>query len=144
MTRIVATARIERPIEAVFAYVTTPANWPSWHPSSISVAGSTDHPLLVGEEVVEAFVAAGRRGETTWRVTGREAPRYWRIDTTLNRAEASIAYRLRSEGGATLFERDMSYRMPTLWWALLDRLVLRRRMERESQEAVRRLTERLA
>lgn len=33
-TSISHTVIIERPPEAVFTYVTTPGNWPKWHPAS--------------------------------------------------------------------------------------------------------------
>jgi uncharacterized protein YndB with AHSA1/START domain len=40
MTQIVVAINIHRPIGAVFDYVTTPANWPAWHPASRAVSGS--------------------------------------------------------------------------------------------------------
>src|SRR5438045_2342634 len=48
MTRIVVAINIHRPIGAVFDYITTPANWPAWHPASRAVSGSVDHSLLIG------------------------------------------------------------------------------------------------
>src|SRR5438034_205416 len=68
MTRIYTRISIQRPIEEVFAYVTTPANWPRWHPSSLGVRGAADHPLEVGEQVTEDFRVAGRCGEVVWTV----------------------------------------------------------------------------
>lgn len=47
-TRIHTSVLIRRPSAEVFDYVTTPANWPRWHPSSLAVSGATDHPLRVG------------------------------------------------------------------------------------------------
>ena len=49
MTRVVSTIRIRRDIADVFDFLTTPKNWPEWHPASISVAGPTDHSLTIGE-----------------------------------------------------------------------------------------------
>ena len=141
MTRITTTVRIRRPIEEVFDYVTTPANWPVWHPASISVSGSSDHPLRLGEESVEEFVAARRRGRATWRVTRRKAPHRWRIEASSPQGKAAISYVLSAEGGDTVFRRDLSYEMPNVWLALLDVLVLRRRMDRESRIALQRLKE---
>jgi uncharacterized protein YndB with AHSA1/START domain len=139
MTRITTTVRIRRPIGEVFDYVTTPANWPVWHPASISVGGSSDHPLRLGEEVIEEFVAGGRRGRATWRVTRRKAPHRWRIEASSPQGQAAISYQLSAEGGDTVFRRDLSYEMPNVWLALLDVLVLRRRMDRESRIALQRL-----
>ena len=42
--RIVTTAHLRRPIEEVFDFLTTPANWPRWHPSSLSVTGPPTTP----------------------------------------------------------------------------------------------------
>src|SRR6478735_4251189 len=49
-TRIVSVTQIDRPAGVVFDYVTTPAHWPTWHPSSLAVSGAVDHPLDPGEE----------------------------------------------------------------------------------------------
>ena len=139
MTRVVSTIRILRDIADVFDFLTTPKNWPEWHPASISVAGSTDHSLTIGEEVTEEFVAAGRRGRTVWRVTAREAPYLWRIESSASEASATITYRLHTESGTTVFERDMKYRFGRSWHIVLNALFLRRRMERESREALLRV-----
>ena len=82
MTRIVSEILIRAPIERVFDYVTTPANWPQWHPASLGVSEGADHPLEVGEQVSEEFEAAGRRGRALWTVREREPPRRWVIDGT--------------------------------------------------------------
>jgi uncharacterized protein YndB with AHSA1/START domain len=135
MTRVVSTIRIRRDIAEVFDFLTTPKNWPEWHPASISVAGSTDHSLTIGEEVTEEFIAAGRRGRTVWRVTAREAPYLWRIESSESEASATITYRLHTEAGMTVFERDMQYHFgPPM--ISPKAMFLRRRMERESREAL--------
>ena len=132
MTRIVTTVDIARPIAAVFDYVTTPANWPAWHPASRALVGG-DHPLALGEEVTEEFVAAGRRG------AAREVPRLWTIAATAESGRATITYRLRETAEGTRFERELVYHLSKPGLRLLDLLVLRWRMARESREALRRL-----
>ncbi len=82
-----------------------------WHPSSLGVSGATDHSLEPGEEVTQEFLVVGRRGRAVWTVRERVYPRRWVIDG-------------RVEGDG-----------------LLDRLVLRRRVEADSAEALRRLKE---
>src|SRR3712207_514659 len=109
MTRIVTTVRITRPIATVFDYVTTPANWPHWHPASRAVSASADHPLELGEEVVEEFVAAGRRGSVVWRVTARDAPHLWTIVAAHEEGSATLTYRLSADGDGTLFKRELAY-----------------------------------
>ncbi len=146
MTRIVNTATIRRPIEAVYDYVTTPGHWPEWHPSSLGVTGATDHSLAVGEQVTERFLVAGRRGEVVWTVGEREAPRRWTIEGKIITAGGggTVRYILTvRDDGATDFTREFVYPLPNLLYAVLDALVIRRRIAAESAEAVRRLTRRL-
>jgi hypothetical protein len=78
-TRIHSSVEIARDPDVVFAYVTTPANWPTWHPSSLAVSGAVDHPLDIGEQVTEDFLVAGRRGRAVWTVVESEAPERWVI-----------------------------------------------------------------
>ena len=131
---------ISRAPQEVFDFVTTPGNWPKWHPSSLSVSGATDHPLLVGEQVTEEFLVAGRRGRALWTVTQRAVPRRWHIDGGGEKGgKAWIAYTLTEQTGTTRFERDMHYRMPNLLAALLDPLLTRGKIAAESALALEQL-----
>jgi uncharacterized protein YndB with AHSA1/START domain len=145
MTRISSTAMIRRPPEVVFDYVTTPGNWPAWHPSSLSVTGATDHPLDVGEECTEHFRVAGREGDVVWRVTKREAPHLWVITGQLasGTGGGTITYTLAPVESGTRFEREFVYTMPSPLLKVLDFLVVRRRIQAESAQAVRQLQARL-
>jgi uncharacterized protein YndB with AHSA1/START domain len=139
-TRIVSVTQIDRPAGVVFDYVTTPAHWPTWHPSSLAVSGAVDHPLDPGEEVTEDFRVAGRSGRAVWTVVAKELPRSWIIDGTIGgRRAGTVAYSLTPTARGTRFERVFTYRAPTLWFAILDRLLLRARIREESGEALRRL-----
>lgn len=141
MTTIVTEATIRRPVADVFDYVTTPRHWLQWHPSSLGLSGATDHSLEVGEEVVEEFRVAGRRGSVTWRVVERDAPRRWAIAGRVAAGgHGTITYTLVPAAEGTAFRRQFDYTMPNAFAALLDRLLVRRRIEAESCEAVRRLT----
>jgi hypothetical protein len=141
MTRIYTVIQIERPVERVFAFVTTPANWPEWHPSSLGVSAGADHSLGVGEQVVEEFLVAGRRGRVIWTVKEREEPRRWVIGGEIagRNNGGVITYQLSAKEGGTFFERAFVYDTPGWIFPLLDRLVVRRRVEGESAEALRRL-----
>ena len=144
MSRVVTRAAIARLPEEVFAYVTTPGHWPEWHPSSLGVTGATDHSLAVGEEVTESFLVAGRRGKAVWTVREREEPRRWVIFGQVEGGgTGTITYTLTPQESGTAFERDFTYEMNNPLLALLDTFVLRRRIDAESAEAVRRLKERL-
>ena len=143
-TRIVNSAEIARPPAVVFDYVTTPAYWPQWHPSSLAVSGAADHSLRPGESVLEDFEVAGRRGQVRWRVVEREPERLWRIAGTIGEREAGVvSYALTPTAGGTHFERTFEYRSPNLLFAILNALSLRARVEAESAQAVARLKARL-
>jgi uncharacterized protein YndB with AHSA1/START domain len=143
MTRIYTTTRIHSPIDRVFDYVTTPDNWPAWHPSSLGVGGATDHSLEPGEQVTEEFQVAGRRGRVVWTVRERVAPRRWVIDGRVEGGGGTITYTVTPHADGTTFERELVYTVANPLLRLLDRLVLRRRIEAESAEALRRLKDQL-
>jgi uncharacterized protein YndB with AHSA1/START domain len=143
MTRIATVVSIRRPIDAVFDYVTTPANWPKWHPASRSVSGAADHSLLIGEMVTEEFVVGGRAGSCVWHVREREAPHLWMITASTPQGQAEITYRLTSQGDDTTFERKLTYAMSGIGFKILDFLLMRWRMRRESRLALKRLKEQL-
>jgi uncharacterized protein YndB with AHSA1/START domain len=144
MTIIVTREVIRRPIAEVFDYVTTPAHWLVWHPSSLGLRGATDHSLRIGEEVTEDFKVAGRRGSVTWKVIAREAPERWAIQGIVaGGGSGTITYTLTVVADGTAFCREFAYAMPSRLTELLDRLFVRRRIEKESVEAVRRLKQAL-
>jgi hypothetical protein len=95
----------------------------------------------VGEEVTEEFKVAGRSGSVVWKVTTREEPRLWVIEGTIvgRSSGGRITYELWPHEGATRFTRIFYYPTPGLFFGVADRLVLRRRVEAESNEALQRL-----
>jgi uncharacterized protein YndB with AHSA1/START domain len=143
VTRIVVAVDIRRPIGLVFDYITTPASWPAWHPASCAVSGPVDHSLMIGEEVTEEFVTGSRKGSCLWQVTQREAPQLWTIMTSTPQVRAEITYRLKALGGTTRFERELNYVAAGIWFRILDFLLIRRRVQRESRIALEQLKERL-
>lgn len=143
-TQIHSEVAIQRSPADVFEYVSTPANWPAWHPSSLSVQGATDHSLQVGEQVTEVFRVAGREGVIVWTVADRRAPSFWRIDGEIEGRQAgTVTYTLTPSGTGTRFERDFVYQAPTLLFSILNWAALRNRIDAESREAVTRLKARL-
>ncbi len=141
MTRIYTTATISCPIDDLYSYVTTPAHWPDWHPSSLGVSEGADHSLAVGEKVTERFLVAGRRGTVVWTVREREAPHRWVIVAAIEGTNGggTITYTLSQRDSGVFFEREFVYPAPNLLFAVLDALVVRRRIQAESEEATRRL-----
>ena len=139
MSRVETTIQIGRPVERVFEFVTTPGNWPKWHPSSLGVSGAVDHSLEVGEQVTEDFRVAGRLGRAVWTVREREAPKRWVIDGEAeNGNRATITYTLTPTTDGTSFHRELVYSVldARLEWAKMHPVV-----EAESAEALRRLKE---
>ncbi|MBD2564089.1 SRPBCC family protein [Nostoc sp. UIC 10607] len=143
MARIYSTIRIQRPIEQVFNYVTTPNYWTEWHPSSLGVSGAKDHSLDVDEQVEEEFLVAGRRGRVIWTVRERKPPHQWVIDGEVGAGgRGTITYTLTPYSNEeTTFEREFTYFTPNLLAKMLDWLVLSRRIRSESEESLRRLKE---
>jgi uncharacterized protein YndB with AHSA1/START domain len=136
-TRIASSVAIARTPEAVFAYVTTPANWPKWHPSSLAVSGAADHSLAVGEKVTEDFIVAGRKGRVVWTAVKRDAPREWVIEGDVEGRKAGvITYRLTPSAGGTRFDRELVYGSRNLLFLALNRLTIRAKVEAESAQAV--------
>ena len=83
---------------------------------------------------------AGRRGVVVWTVVARDAPTHWTIaGQVIGGGQGVITYRCTPGGEGTLFEREFTYAMLTRWLTVLDRLVFRRRVARESAQAVRQL-----
>lgn len=145
MTRIYTTATISCPIDDLYEYVTTPAHWPDWHPSSVGVSEGADHSLAVGEKVTERFLVAGRRGAVVWTVTEREKPTRWVIVGAIEGTNGGgvITYALSQRDGGVYFEREFVYPAPNLFFAALDALVIRRRIQAESEQATRQLKARM-
>lgn len=139
-TRIYKSITIDRAPAAVFDYVTTPRNWPAWHPSSLGVSGAIERSAQPGERIEEAFVVAGFRGEIVWTVVVRAAPSRWVIDgKSSNGGGGRISYTLSTQGRGTRFEREFVYYAPNVLAVILDWLFVRERIDSESAEALRRL-----
>jgi uncharacterized protein YndB with AHSA1/START domain len=138
--RVFTAVTIKRSPEAVFDFVTTAGNWPRWHPSSLAVSGATAHSGALGEVIQEDFLVAGYRGHAHWTVVARQAPRRWVIEGKVDGGgEGTLTYRVTPAGGGARFEREFVYPAPNLAFALLDRLYVRARIERESANALQRL-----
>jgi hypothetical protein len=74
-------------------------------------------------------------------VTQRGAPYLWTITTSTPQVRAEITY-LESQGENTHFARRFTYATSGIWLWILDFLLMRRRMRRESRIALEQLKER--
>jgi uncharacterized protein YndB with AHSA1/START domain len=69
---------IERPVDEVFAYVSEPANLPSWQPAVVEIR-RPEGPLAVGSSFGETRTFVGKRFETTVEVVELEPERTFAI-----------------------------------------------------------------
>jgi uncharacterized protein YndB with AHSA1/START domain len=132
-----STIHIDKPIEQVFSFVTTPGNWPRWHPASLSVTGATDHSLEPGEQVTEEFQMLGRKMSIVWTVRQRTFPTRWVIDgVESSGARSTISYTLAAEEEGTAYERELALTSPV---PPEMQAKVQAHMEAESAEALRRI-----
>jgi hypothetical protein len=142
MHRIAAAIQILRPRRKVYEFAVTPSTWRLWHPWSGGVWPRCDHPLAIGEEIVEELRVAGRRAKVTWTLKERKVPDYWVLEGSLpGHGTGSLIYRLTQNGRCTLCDRELLYNGVN---PLLDRLVVRPQLlweARESLASLKRLLE---
>lgn len=100
---------IARPVEAVFDVAMTTKHWPAWHPATVGVAGVTERPLTLGDQVTESVVIAGRPGEGTWTVVTCDRPHSLTLELRSSLGLTRIAYALTPTEEGTRFQRDLSY-----------------------------------
>ena len=139
-TRIYNSIVVERSAASVFDYATTPAHWPEWHPSSLKIYGDAAHSLNRDEAFEEDVRAGGRKGHLVWKIVERQANRLWVAEAQVdNGASLTLTYKVSPDDKGSLFERTLSYELPNMFLRLVNRLILRRRIERESAESLAHL-----
>jgi hypothetical protein len=136
------TVHVNKPVEEVYDFVTTAANWPRWHPATAGVSGDISHSALAGEVIVERVKHGLMRDTFRWKVEERQAPERWAIAAKSDRFKqlVRIDYTMTPEEGGTLWVRKMVFYFPK-WYALMDKLVFSRILKRNSEKAVRQLKE---
>lgn len=141
MPTVTTTIIIEQPPTAVFAYITTPAQWPQWQPAVLTMRDAVDRPLVLGEQVTAEFDVAGRVGVITWTVTQCRPPRLWRVEGLIagQHNGGSVCYTLTKRGRSTELERAFTFdtRQPILH--IQDALNLHRRVAAEAEDALAQL-----
>ena len=128
----------------VLAYAASVSRWPEWHPSSLKIDGAHG-PLHAGSRFEEDIHAGGRAGHLSWEVSEYLPGRRW-----CARAQGDhglsllLTYECTAEQGGTRFVRTLDYRFAGLGMRIANRLLLRRRIERESAASVLALRDRAA
>ena len=142
LVTVESAALIRRPIAAVFNFATNASLWSSWHPATAAVTATPRRPLTRGEAVTETIrVGRGYRFDTRWTVLACEPPSRWVIATAARNGDARIVYELYADDadGPTRFVRTLAYRSRRWPWSALDRTLIRRVLEHQSDRAIENL-----
>lgn len=74
MGEVTNTVLVRRPRAAAFDVATTGRHWPAWHPATQAVRGAIDHPVQLGEEIVEDVIIGGMAGTAHWTCVEYDQP----------------------------------------------------------------------
>ncbi|MGH8388736.1 MAG: sterol desaturase/SRPBCC family protein [Pseudomonas sp.] len=126
---------------AVLAYASTVSLWPQWHPSSLSINGQKGS-LHAGARFEEDIRAGGRDGHLSWVVDEYLPGRHWcaRADGD-HGLSLVLTYQCEAEGDRTRFVRTLEYQFSGLGMRIANKLLLRRRIDRESAASMLALRE---
>lgn len=101
---------VGRPIQEVFAVISTARFWPDWHPATRAVEGDIDHPARLGDKITEYVTIAGIEGSGVWTVTEHDAPHGMALEADLPFGHLRIAYDLtETPDGGTRLRRDLDF-----------------------------------
>lgn len=126
--------------EAVLEFACDVSQWPQWHPSSLKIYGRSG-ALRSGEFFEEDIRAGGRTAHLHWHVLDYQAGKIWSAQAydSANSLWLKVTYQCQPSASGTCFERLMDYRVHGFWFGLLNRLVLQRKIERESALSLQQL-----
>ncbi|MCK8663317.1 SRPBCC family protein [Pseudomonas azerbaijanoccidens] len=128
------------PIE-VLAYASTVSRWPEWHPSSLKINGQKGS-LHAGSRFEEDIRAGGRDGHLSWLVEEYLPGRRWSARADGDHGlSLVVTYECEAEGSSTRFVRTLEYQFSGLAMRIANRLLLKRRIERESAASMLALRE---
>ncbi len=92
---------IARSPEAVFAFLTDPANDPRWRPGVVETRQVSDGPMAVGTTLEETYAFMGRRIDARYQVIDHQPERVHRVRAIGGPLEAEAGYLLEPVGGGT-------------------------------------------
>ena len=146
-TRNINTLVMDKPAQQVLNYASTPALWPQWHPQSSKVYAQSQQPLQQGEKFEEDIATALGTNHLLWDVVER-GENNWRA-VAMNENNGSIIaieYRVRptEEGNKTEFTRILDYTLPNFMYVMINALYLKPKVEKKSDEGVKRLQKAVA
>jgi hypothetical protein len=125
----------------VLAYASTVSRWPEWHPSSLKINGQKGS-LHAGARFDEDIRAGGRDGHLSWVVDEYLPGRRWSARADGDHGlSLVVTYECEAEGDSTRFVRTLEYQFSGLAMRIANRLLLRRRIDRESAASMLALRE---
>jgi uncharacterized protein YndB with AHSA1/START domain len=134
---------IDRPIDAVFGYVSQPWRWHEWHPASESAAPGQPQ-LLAGVQFDElasmqplALLPIRMRSHLHWTVVQAQAPHLLVMTASSERIELQVRYEL-AQQSPTRFRRVFRFRVKG-WLRFVEHYFLPERMRQQSVLALANL-----
>ena len=138
-----ASSEIDRPVEAVWAFIVDPANNPKWDPGTLEVRQTSDGPMGVGTTLLATVELLGRR-DLDIRIIGFEPHRSVSFEFASGPVTGTrVRYDLESVTVArTRLTRSMELHLRGAW-SVLRPLIGRsaRRHRADEVENVKRLLE---
>ncbi len=98
--RVERRGTIDRRIDQVFEYVSTPANDPTWVPASLRHEKLSPGPMRVGSITEEDVGFLGRRMRYAWKITQYEPPTAFALQSISGPIPATIRVLLEPLDGA--------------------------------------------
>lgn len=140
VTRLQNEVVIRRLVPEVYRYVTTPGHWPEWHTASLRVGDEANHPLPAGSRFESEILAASVNALLNWVVQEAHPNQLFVVGASSSIGVAlTIRYDFTECDEGTRFTRTLDYSMPNAFMRFLNWLLLKRRMEKESRESMKRL-----
>ncbi len=140
MPRLEHQIDIPQALETVFDYVSTPGQWPAWHPSSLRLEPGAERPLPAGARFEEDILAGGRKAHLSWTVVECQRPLVWVATAKAdNGVTLRLEYRLLAGNGGTVFTRVLNYELPNLLLKFYNLALGQARIERESAQSLQQL-----
>lgn len=133
--------QIGLPPRRLFDVLSTAARWPEWNPHSLRVSAE-DRPLMPGARFEEHARFAGRERHWRWIVRDLRPAMFWIAEgESADGLKQQLRYDLHGRGTSCLLALRLDYELPGLRQRLLDHVVLRRRIARETLAALAALNQ---
>ncbi len=101
MVKVEVSEVINRPVEEIFEYISTPENDPKWQSGVLKSEQTSDGPIGVGATSLEVRKFLGRRMESTFEVTEYEPNRIIKQKSTSGPMALDITMSFASVEGGT-------------------------------------------